>query len=150
MNVSFAYWIATCGPIGHVKVAPGSLTSLAAIPLIALTGNHSFQSIVLLVVVLCIAVWSSSVVAHDLRQHDPSIVVIDEVCGMMMSFVLIPINWWTLVSGFLGFRFFDVVKPPPIRLIERLPGGFGIVLDDVIAGIYTNLVLHILVHYAHL
>ena len=69
---------------------------------------------------------------------------------MLVSFLFVPIHGTTLLVGFLLFRFFDIVKPPPIRRIERLPGGFGIVLDDVLAGVYANIVLHILVFYAHL
>lgn len=145
-----AHWIATCGPVGHIKIAPGSFGSFIAIPLLLLVGNSSFQSIVLSSLIFFAAVWSSGIVARDLGQHDPQVVVIDEVCGMLVSFVLIPIDWRTLVIGFFGFRFFDVVKPPPVRLLERVPGGFGIVLDDIAAGLYTNLVLQILVRYAHL
>ena len=74
----------------------------------------------------------------------------EETGGMMVSLFLLPIKWQTLLVGFMAFRFFDIVKPPPIRPLERLPLGFGIVLDDVAAGIYTNLLLQVLVRYAHL
>lgn len=150
MNPRFAHWIATCGPIGKSKVAPGTLGSLAALFIVLLTNGHSAVLIASLLVLFFVAVWSSGVTARDLGEHDPSVVVIDEVCGIMVSFLFVPIDWRTLVVGFVGFRFFDVLKPPPLRLLEQIPKGFGIVLDDLAAGIYTNLVLQILIRYAHL
>ena len=96
------------------------------------------------------AVWSSHVLSIKLKDPDPQCIVIDEVCGMFVSFLFIPMGWESVIAGFLLFRFFDVFKPPPIRLLERVPHGFGIVLDDVAAGIYANLVLQGLVRYVHL
>ena len=150
MKKTLGHWIATCGPIGEMRVAPGSFGSLVAIPLILLTSHHAAVFAFLLGVVFFVSVWSSHVAARDLGQHDPASVVIDEVCGMMVSFLFVPVGWKVLILGFIGFRFFDIVKPPPIRFCERFPSGFGIVLDDVMAGIYTNLLLQALIHYAHL
>ena len=97
-----------------------------------------------------IAVWSSHLTAQQLGQKDPSVVVVDEVLGMMVSLIFISMSWPRLIVGFLAFRFFDIVKPEPVRYLERFPYGFGIVLDDVMAGVYTNLLLHLLIRYAHL
>ena len=145
-----ASWIATCGPIGHLKWAPGSFGSLVAIPLILLAGNNAGFFAIILIALFFIAVWSSGEVARDLNKSDPSVVVIDEVCGMFLSFLLIAPTCRTLLAGFTCFRFFDIVKPKPLRWLEHFPNGFGIVLDDLGAGIYTNLILHFLVCYAHL
>lgn len=145
-----AHFIATCGPLGSSRFAPGTLGSLVGIPFILILGNHLSLFTFSLFVLFFIAVWSSHVVAQNLAEHDPPNVVIDETCGMMVSLLLLPIRWETLLVGFVGFRFFDIVKPPPIRFLEHLPWGFGIVLDDIAAGIYTNLLLQILVRYAHL
>ena len=145
-----ARFIATCGPLGGSRFAPGTLGSLVGIPFVLIAGENLFFFLFILVALFCIAVWSSHVVAQDLGEHDPPNIIIDETCGMMVSLFLLPIKWQTLLVGFMAFRFFDIVKPPPIRPLERLPLGFGIVLDDVAAGIYTNLLLQVLVRYAHL
>ncbi len=151
MKRNIAHWIATCGPIGEMPVAPGTFGSLVAVPLIVLTTGHSILFFLTLVVLIVIGIWSSSVAVRDFGQQDPGNVVIDEVCGMMISFLLVPsVDWKVLIAGFIGFRFFDIVKPLPIRLFERFPSGYGIVLDDLAAGLYTNLILQVLTRYAHL
>ena len=150
MSNRLTRWIATCGPVGHFKIGPGSFGSLIGIIFVLPFGTQSAIFAALWIALFCVAVWSSGVIASELGQKDPQSVVIDEVLGMMTSFWLIPINWKTVLIGFVGFRFFDIVKPPPIRSLERLPKGWGIVLDDVAAGFCTNVVLQLLVRYAHL
>ncbi|OGW85483.1 MAG: hypothetical protein A3C35_05865 [Omnitrophica bacterium RIFCSPHIGHO2_02_FULL_46_11] len=145
-----AHWIAICGPIGRAKFAPGSLGSLIGVFLAMLMGQHHVLFIAATVLVLVVGIWASEVTARDFKLHDPPFVVIDEVCGMMISLLFMPITGWTLLFGFIGFRIFDILKPPPLRLLERLPKGFGIVLDDVGAGIYTNLALQMVIRYAQL
>lgn len=73
------------------------------------------------------------------REPDPSIVVVDEVVGMWVSLFLLPLDLSTVIASFVLFRLFDVLKPPPARQVENVPGGWGIMLDDVIAGVYANL-----------
>ena len=150
MKKNIAHWIATCGPVGEIKFAPGSFGSLLAVPLILLTANQLPAYCVLLSALIIVGIWSSSVAARDLGLQDPSNVVIDEVCGMMMSFLFISTSWRVVITGFCAFRLFDIAKPPPVRLFERFPSGFGIVLDDLAAGLYANLLLHLLIRYAHL
>ncbi|MBI4372580.1 MAG: phosphatidylglycerophosphatase A [Candidatus Omnitrophica bacterium] len=145
-----AHWIATCGPVGHFKFAPGTFGSVIGLIFVLTINHHPAVFAVFLFVFLSAGIWSSSVVSHTSGIHDPAHVVIDEVCGILMSFWGIPIGYWTVLLGFIGFRFFDILKPPPIRWFERFPGGYGIVLDDVAAGIYTNLILQVLIRYAHL
>lgn len=142
-----ALWVATVGPIGRIKYAPGTFGSLAAIPLILLTQNHLPFSLVLFVFFLILGIWSSDRAAQNLKLHDPSVVVIDEVCGMLMTFLFVPITWASLLIGFGLFRLFDVLKPPPIRLLEKTPGGVGIVLDDLGAGLFASLILHLVLLY---
>jgi len=72
--------------------------------------------------------------------------VIDEVAGQLISFIGIPISWKTLLTGFILFRVFDILKPPPVRQLERIPEGAGIVLDDLGAGLYALVVMHLVVH----
>lgn len=76
------------------------------------------------------------------QDPDPRVVVVDEVLGQFLAIFLLPLKWFYLVAGLCLFRFFDVIKPFPIRRLERIRGGYGIVFDDVLAGIYANLVLH--------
>ncbi len=143
-----AVWIATVGPIGRIKHAPGTFGSLAAIPLILLTKDSFEFSLGLFVFFLILGIWSSNCAARTLNLHDPSVVVIDEVCGMLVTFLFVPIHWVSLLIGFALFRFFDVLKPPPIRFLEKAPGGVGIVLDDIGAGLYSNLLLQLILLYA--
>ena len=131
-------------------MAPGTLGSLVGVLFIWLVKGDPLVLLVLTLSFSVVAIWTSGVVAQDLGEHDPQIVVIDEVCGMMTGLLFLSVTGPILVVGFILFRFFDVVKPPPIRLLERIPKGFGIVLDDLLAGVYTNLILRLLIHYAHL
>ncbi|MBI4368210.1 MAG: phosphatidylglycerophosphatase A [Candidatus Omnitrophica bacterium] len=150
MNLKIAHWIATCGSIGHLKFAPGTFGSLTAIPFLLLGHSRPVLLLALTVLILIISIWSSAEVSQASRQKDPSFVVVDELCGMMVSFLFMPLSLPVLMIGFVLFRFFDIVKPPPLRWLERFPKGFGIVLDDVGAGVYTNLILQILIYYAYL
>jgi len=80
-------------------------------------------------------------------KKDPSHVVIDEVAGQLLTLVACPIVWQALLAGFILFRAFDIVKPPPVRSLERLPEGTGIVVDDLGAGLYGLIVLQLLLHF---
>lgn len=81
---------------------------------------------------------------------DPQFVVIDEVAGQLITLIFAPVAWKTLLLGFILFRAFDIVKPPPVRNLERLPGGTGIVVDDVAAGLYAFVVMQIVLHFGWL
>jgi phosphatidylglycerophosphatase A len=137
---------------GYSPVAPGTAGSLLA--LLALWLLHPLNPLFLgsaLVILFPLGVWSSSRVEREEvrkgRKQDPSIVNVDEILGMGLSVALLPASapriW--LVAGFFLFRFYDIVKPFPIDRSQRLPGGWGIMIDDVIAGIYANIVLQALV-----
>ncbi len=139
--------IATLGPIGYSRWAPGTLGSLVAVLLVPLMMKSEFY-ILLTLIFFIVGIWASQSAATQSSIHDPSFVIFDEVCGILTSFLFVPISIYSLITGFLLFRFFDIAKPLPIRHLERLPGGFGIVMDDVGAGIYTNLILQVLFRYA--
>jgi phosphatidylglycerophosphatase A len=145
-----ALWIASCGPLGKLPYAPGTWGSLLGL-LIALglcrTPVLYATSTLLLFVV---AVWASDKASHAAKNEDPNWVVIDEVIGVVITFLAIQFTWRTALVGFILFRFFDITKPPPIRFVERAGKGYGIVLDDVLAGIYANLFLQVLTRYAQL
>lgn len=78
---------------------------------------------------------------------DPQFVVIDEVAGQLLTMIAVPVSWKSLLLGFILFRGFDILKPPPIRLLERLPRGTGIVLDDLGAGLYALALMHLSLHF---
>ena len=150
MKSRLAFWFATCGFIGCIPFAPGTFGSLVAIPLLIVLHHKLLALVILFFFLLVGAILASRLVSVELGSFDPPSIVIDEVCGMLASFLFVPIRWQTLLAGFVLFRFFDIVKPPPIRSMERIPHGFGIVFDDVGAGIYTNLILQAFIRYAHL
>jgi phosphatidylglycerophosphatase A len=93
-----------------------------------------------------VAIWSAGIAARLLGAHDPGFVVIDEAAGLYVTMIAMPITPWTIAGAFFLFRLFDILKPPPAARAERLPGGLGIVLDDLIAGIYANLALRAAVY----
>ena len=87
----------------------------------------------------------SSLAVNIYKSKDPGQIVIDEVCGYLFTMVLIPFSWGYVITGFLLFRILDILKPYPIRNIEKLRNGYGIVLDDVLAGIYANILMQIII-----
>ena len=141
MKRQIASWIATCGPVGYLKKAPGTFGSLVGVVLVLITGNNISLFITLSICMFVVAVWSSGEVARSLNSHDPQTVVIDEVCGILVTFFMVPIHWKSVALGFALFRIFDILKPFPIRQIEKLPIGWGVMTDDVVAGLYANALL---------
>jgi len=98
----------------------------------------------LIVVITVLGIWSGNMV-EPIWGKDHSRVVIDEVAGLFVSLLFVPVTLQCVVAGFILFRFFDIAKPLFIRKLEALPGGWGVMADDVLAGVYANLVLHILI-----
>jgi phosphatidylglycerophosphatase A len=90
-----------------------------------------------------LSLWLVSVYLRDSKSKDPKEVVADEVMGVLISFFLVPISWFTLILGFLLFRFFDIFKPPPISFFDKkVPGAAGVMGDDIVAGIIVNIIFH--------
>jgi len=126
--------------IGLMPKAPGTYGTLAALPpAIAMNYFGAFYSGLFLVIFIAISIWASGLSEKLLGRDDPSEVVIDEVAGFLVTMFLLPSFWISFCAGFFMFRFFDILKPYPIKDLERLKGGTGIVLDDLLAGIYANL-----------
>jgi phosphatidylglycerophosphatase A len=136
--------LATGFGAGYSPVAPGTAGTLVGLilfwPLIGVSLPYQIGATVL---VFALAVASSHELSRRIGIKDPGLVVVDEVIGMWISLLFLPLSPTVIVAAFLLFRLFDVVKPPPARGFESLPGGWGIVMDDVMAGIYTNLVLQV-------
>jgi phosphatidylglycerophosphatase A len=139
--------LATFFGAGYSPVAPGTAGSLAAIPLVLLIriASPMWAELAIIAVLFGAGGWSAAAAERLLACEDPGPVVIDEVVGMLVTMVAVPLSWPSLVAGFLAFRVMDIVKPYPARRLERLGGGLGIMADDVAAGVYANVVLQVLV-----
>jgi phosphatidylglycerophosphatase A len=96
---------------------------------------------------VAVGIPAATLVARASALKDPQFVVIDEVAGQMIALIGVPVTWKTLLAGLILFRGFDILKPPPVRQLERLPEGTGIVVDDVGAGIYALIIMQVLLHF---
>ena len=134
--------LATWFGVGLAPVISGTFGTLAAVPLILLLNYFGeWYGVIALVVVTVVAIWASDRTQGLLGKTDPSEVVIDEVAGFLVTMLLLPASLVNVGLGFILFRFFDIVKPWPVRQSERLKGGVGIVVDDLLAGVYAHLCL---------
>jgi phosphatidylglycerophosphatase A len=140
-----AVFIATFGYVGYFPIAPGTAGSAAALVLYALVrwlGTPAAE-LVTITAVLIVGVWAAQVTERSLQRKDPGIVVIDEVLGMLMTLAFLPLSLGGVLAGFLLFRVFDVIKPFPAGRLEHLPGGFGIMADDAMAGVYGQILMRL-------
>jgi|YelNatPaOPRAMG01_1025707.scaffolds.fasta_scaffold36640_3 phosphatidylglycerophosphatase A len=145
---ALARWTASWLGCGYAPKAPGTVGSAAALliawVLARYAGWQAWQFGILAVACLPPAVWAAGRVARASGLRDPSVVVIDEVVGQWVALAgAVRLESWVWPAAFLLFRIFDIVKPVPVRQAERLPGGTGIVADDVLAGLYVALVLRL-------
>lgn len=137
--------IATCG-IGYMGKGGGSVAAAAycVVWLLVAENISTVWSIVLALAILFLGTWSSYKVESG-WGHDSSKVVIDEVAGMMITLLWAPVNFKYALAGFILFRFFDILKPLGIKSAERLPGGWGVMADDVLAGVYAFALLRLVI-----
>jgi len=143
MDVLYKY-IATLGFVGYIPFAPGTFGTLVAFIIYVLLKPSLFIHVILLSLIIPIGIISSHYTERILNDKDSRHIVIDEFCGYFLSVLLIPFSMNYALAAFFLFRFFDILKPFPIRRIESvLSGGKGIMADDVLAAFYTNAVLHI-------
>ena len=143
------FWIATGFGSGFLPVAPGTAGSAVAIGLFWLTllpGLPWLPAVVFVALVLA-GFWSCPIAAQRLGEKDPGPIVIDEFAGQFLALLALPHSWPVLAAGFALFRLFDIVKPPPARRFEALPGATGIMADDLVAGVYANLLLQVAVRF---
>jgi phosphatidylglycerophosphatase A len=137
-------FIATCGYLGYVPVAPGTFGSAAGLAvffLIRSTGSMALE-VAAILVLFAIGIWSGTIAEHHFGGIDPAPVVMDEVVGMLITLAFVPVSLTGAIVGFLVFRVLDVFKPWPSARFERLPGGLGVMADDGMAAIYGNAVMH--------
>lgn len=137
----FALIASTWFGTGLAPIMPGTIGSLAAFPMVAVLAYlGELYTIIALVVVIPLSIWAAGEGGRLLNKHDPSLVVIDEVAGLLLTFFFIPFSAPALIGGFIFFRIFDILKPFPIGWIDKnMKHGFGIVFDDLLAGIYANI-----------
>jgi phosphatidylglycerophosphatase A len=134
---------------GLAKKAPGTFGTLAAIPVywLFVQGDLLVYSLLTLFVTV-IGVWICGIAAEKLGEHDFGGIVWDEIAGYLITMCLVPLTWQTLIAGFILFRFFDILKPWPIKwLDQQVHGGFGIMIDDVLAGLFAGGLLLIFVSW---
>ena len=146
--LGFHRLVSTCLGIGYIRKGGGTVA--AAVCCIAWyfawkgESEHFWAPIVVILVVLVVGIWSAGKVEAGWGE-DSYRVVIDEVAGMCITLLFVPVRWPYVVTGLVLFRFFDIVKPLYIRKMELLDGGWGVMMDDVLAGVYANVILQLIV-----
>jgi phosphatidylglycerophosphatase A len=147
--------IATFFGAGRMRPGPGTWGSAATIVLWWLIGRplpvaaQPWAALALAALATAVGIPAATQVIRATGIKDPSFVVIDEVAGQMLTLVAAPVQWKSLLLGFILFRGFDILKPPPVRRLEHLPEGTGVVVDDLGAGLYALAVMQIVLHYSH-
>jgi phosphatidylglycerophosphatase A len=141
-----AWAIATWFGCGCVPKAPGTMGTLGAVPLYWLLAQRGEGAVATAsLVVTGVGIWAADRVARDLGKKDPQVVVVDEVAGFLITMLpMRELSWRAVLIGFVLFRLFDMTKPWPARDLEKLPGGWGIVMDDVAAGVIGASVMAVL------
>jgi phosphatidylglycerophosphatase A len=149
----WAKLVATFFGAGRLRPGPGTWGSLATVMLWWLFSHIiplNWQTLAITaaaIAVTLIGIPAATRVARASGLKDPQFVVIDEVAGQLITLIAVAVSWKSLLLGFILFRGFDIVKPPPVRQLERLPEGWGIVIDDVGAGLYGLAIMQILRHF---
>ena len=140
---SFAYWVAIGFGSGLASKAPGTAGTLVAIPIyLALDRLDLWQYLVVVFVLLIAGFWLCDTAAKQLGVHDDPSIVWDEIVGYLITMIAAPGGWFWVISGFVLFRLFDILKPWPIRTIDRkVKGGLGIMMDDVLAALFALVIL---------
>ena len=144
-----AVFVATFGYIGYAPVAPGTFGSAAGLALFYLlraTGSVWIEPVAI-VALFALGAWAGSAAERYFGGIDPAPVVIDEVLGMLVTLMFVPVTWAGALFGFLLFRLLDVVKPWPARRMESLHGGVGVMADDAMAAVYGNIIMWLAVWY---
>jgi phosphatidylglycerophosphatase A len=140
--------LATGFGIGYVRKGGGSVAAAVCCVVWYFSLSGGYSNTVLLAVtlaVVAVGIWCSTEVEPE-WGIDSNRVVIDEIAGMGITLLFLPVKIPFIITGFILFRFFDIVKPLFIRRLEALPGGWGVMLDDVLAGIYANIILQVIYH----
>jgi phosphatidylglycerophosphatase A len=143
---SFSLYCATLGPIGYLQ-APGTMATLATMPLVYCLRLATPDSLYIFIII-AITMGAITVINNALEYfkgyQDPSQIVLDELIGCLITFSIVPIHWYTLIAGFIFFRFFDITKWFGIKYAEQFIGAWGVVLDDICAALLANFCIWLL------
>ena len=141
-------FLATGFFIGTVPFAPGTFGSIIGLPICFLISRLDILiGVICTVLFILFAIWVAAAAEKVLRKRDAGEIVIDEIAGLIVTFIGLPFTLKTVIAGFIIFRTFDILKPFPIRFLEKkVAGGSGVVLDDVLAGLYGNLILRLAIY----
>jgi phosphatidylglycerophosphatase A len=141
-------FLATGFFIGTIPFAPGTFGSIIGLPICFLISQLDiWPSVIYTILFILFAIWIAAAAEKVLKKKDAGEIVIDEIVGMVVTFVGLPFTLKTVIAGFIIFRTFDILKPFPIRTLEKkVAGGPGVVLDDVLAGLYANLILRLAIY----
>ena len=144
-----AVFLATGFYVGNIPFAPGTFGSLIGLPFCYLLAEIQLGAAIIATLLLIgLAIWISNAAERTLKRKDPGCIVVDEMAGMAVTLIGLPFNFTIVVTGFILFRILDILKPFPIRVLDkRLSGGLGIVADDVVAGIFSNIIIRMLLYY---
>ncbi|TSA38446.1 MAG: phosphatidylglycerophosphatase A [Methylococcaceae bacterium] len=130
---------------GLAKKAPGTWGTLVAVPIYLLIVQNFYLFSFCTILACCVGVWICGNAAEKLGEHDFSGIVWDEIAGFLVTMLFVPCSWTAVFMGFIVFRFFDILKPWPISVLDRhVKGGFGIMIDDICAGVFSGGVLFFL------
>ena len=143
----FALWISTWFGCGLSKFAPGTIGSMAALPFawVLMEFGGVLALTIATTVLFLIGVWAAHKYIQTVQNEDPPEIVIDEVVGQCLTLMVVPVDVVYYLIGFVLFRIFDIIKPWPVNLADKnVKGGFGIMLDDVLAGVYAGLSLWVI------
>jgi phosphatidylglycerophosphatase A len=142
-------FLATGFWVGNIPFAPGTFGSLIGLPLcFFLSGIELSVAMVLAFLFIFFSVWIAHVAEKIISRKDPGCIVIDEIAGMLVTLIGLPFNLITVTAGFIIFRILDILKPFPIRVLDkRISGGVGVVADDVVAGIFANFLLRLILYF---
>lgn len=146
---NFILFLATGGGVGFLPGAKGTYgTAVGVLLYWAVSGLPPVHFLLFTVTFFFLSVWCAGLAEVYFQKKDSQQIVIDEIAGYLVTMLFLPFQWKYAVAGFVVFRLFDILKPFPIRLAERkLKGGWGVVLDDILAGVMGNLVLQVLARF---
>lgn len=137
--------ISSCLYLGYSPIIPGTAGSLGGLAIYLLVRDNSALYLISMVSIIALGFGVCGKAERIFGERDSGKIVIDELSGILVAFLAIPFNLSYLIIGFLLYRSLDVIKPYPLKRLERLPGSLGIMLDDIFAGLYTNFILRLII-----
>ena len=133
--------------LGHSPFMPGTMGSLGGLAVYFLVRNNEILYGFSILFLFVLGIMFSGEAEKVYKQKDAKMIVIDEACGMLLALFFVPMNLFAVILGFFLFRIFDILKPPPAKKMEKLTGSLGIMFDDIVAAIYTNLILQVIFRF---